>query len=126
MWASRSSHAARQTSVADQALAAGIAIVLAGIALIAGSVLASSEATDTARQMNELSKPQWFVLWSLLAVVIVRRCLFAWYRPTPDFVQQAVRTCLRSIIVIDAAIVLGYCGPFWGCTVLALIIPMLA
>jgi hypothetical protein len=45
--------------------------------------------------------------------------------PAPDFVQQAVRTCLRSIIVIDAAIVLGFYGPMWGCAVLGLLVPML-
>jgi 4-hydroxybenzoate polyprenyltransferase len=40
-------------------------------------------------------------------------------------VRFAVRTALRAIIVIDAAIVLGYCGPFWGCAVLSLLAPML-
>lgn len=39
--------------------------------------------------------------------------------------QRAVRLALRSIIVIDAAIVLGFCGPFWACAVLALLLPML-
>ena len=27
--------------------------------------------------------------------------------------------------MIDAAIVLGFCGPFWACAVLALLAPML-
>jgi 4-hydroxybenzoate polyprenyltransferase len=39
--------------------------------------------------------------------------------------RRAVRTALRSIIVIDAAIVLGFCGPYWGTAVLALLVPML-
>jgi 4-hydroxybenzoate polyprenyltransferase len=39
--------------------------------------------------------------------------------------QRTVRTALRLIIVIDAAIVLGFCGPFWGTAVLALLVPML-
>ncbi len=39
--------------------------------------------------------------------------------------QTAVRFALRGIIVIDAAIVLGFCGPSWGCAVLALLVPML-
>jgi hypothetical protein len=43
----------------------------------------------------------------------------------PLVVQQAVRNCLRSIVVIDAAIVLGFCGSFWGCSILALLAPML-
>jgi hypothetical protein len=72
-----------------------------------------------------LGQLQWLILWGLLATVIVRRCLLAVRNPAPAFVQQAVRTCLRSIIVIDAAIVLGFCGPMWGCVVLALLVPML-
>ena len=40
-------------------------------------------------------------------------------------VQNVVRNLLRGIIVIDAAIVLGFCGLLWGSAVLALLVPML-
>lgn len=40
-------------------------------------------------------------------------------------ITSCVRYLLRGIIVIDAAIVLGFCGPYWGCVVLALLAPML-
>jgi 4-hydroxybenzoate polyprenyltransferase len=39
--------------------------------------------------------------------------------------QRAVRMAIRSIIVIDAAIVLAFCGPAWAGAVLALLLPML-
>jgi 4-hydroxybenzoate polyprenyltransferase len=67
----------------------------------------------------------WAILWLAIAAVILRRCALAVAAPGPAMVQNAVRTALRSIIVIDAAIVLGFCGPFWGCAVLTLLAPML-
>ena len=101
-------------------LAVGIAVMLAGI-----GVVVSTPAWAAALPALLLAPSQWYLLWGLLTLVIARRCVISWKNATPQHVQQAVRTCLRSIIVIDAAIALGYCGPFWGCTVLALLAPML-
>jgi 4-hydroxybenzoate polyprenyltransferase len=100
-------------------LLAGLAIIAAGIFVVANAPNFTSEWTIA------LGMPKWLLLWLLIAAVILRRCLLAWRDPRPESVQQAVRTCLRSIIVIDAAITLGYCGPFWGCAVLALLAPTL-
>jgi 4-hydroxybenzoate polyprenyltransferase len=108
-----------------RSLAAGIAVLFAGLGLIASAPIVGGAADQAIQPGLKLSSAQWLILWGLLATVIVRRCLLAWRSPSPGLVQQAVRTCLRSIIVIDAAIVLGYCGPFWGCMVLALLVPML-
>ena len=41
-------------------------------------------------------------------------------------VRSAVRYMLRAIVVIDAAIVLAFCGPAWAAAVLVLLVPMLA
>lgn len=101
-------------------LLAGIVILTAGLATIA-----VAPTIFAAEWRLTLGQFQWLILWGLLATVIVRRCLLAVQNPAPALVQQAVRTCLRSIIVIDAAIVLGFCGPMWGCAVLALLLPML-
>ncbi len=67
----------------------------------------------------------WAVLWLAIAGVILRRCALAVANPEPPLVQIAVRSALRSLIVIDAAIVLGFCGAAWGWAVLALLVPML-
>jgi 4-hydroxybenzoate polyprenyltransferase len=107
-----------------KSLAAGIAVLVAGIGLIASAPTIGVEADD-ALTGPKLGTAPWLILWCLLGAVIVRRCFFAWRNPQPGLVQQAVRTCLRSIIVIDAAVVLGYGGPFWGGAVLALLVPML-
>jgi 4-hydroxybenzoate polyprenyltransferase len=108
-----------------RSLVAGIAVLVAGLGLIASAPIVGVSTDHVTENGLKLSTTQWLILWGLLAAVIVRRCLIAWRNPEPGLVQQAIRTCLRSIIVIDAAIVLGYCGPFWGCTVLALLAPML-
>jgi 4-hydroxybenzoate polyprenyltransferase len=101
-------------------LSAGAAIVLTGLAIIA-SVPAWSEPTA---QLAVVPRG-WYLLWAVLVLVIARRCVVAIVRPTPRYVQAAVRHCLRSIIVIDAAVVLGFCGVYWGCAVLLLLAPML-
>jgi hypothetical protein len=65
----------------------------------------------------------WDLLWIALALITARRLLFAMFTPTP--VQAAVRHCVQSIIVLDAAVCVGYAGPMWGFVVLALLVPTL-
>jgi 4-hydroxybenzoate polyprenyltransferase len=67
----------------------------------------------------------WPLLWLGIGAIVVGRCLWAAWRFEPRAIQIAVRNSLRAVIVIDAAIVLGFCGPYWGCVVLALLAPML-
>lgn len=107
------------TKSAQRQLAAGLAIMLIGIGIIATAPIWNSVA-----QTLELSRLNWALMWCLLAMVIARRCVIAMLKSTPQHVQQAVRVCLRSIIVINAAITLGYCGPIWGTAILALLVPM--
>ena len=45
------------------------------------------------------------------------------FEPSPQRVQAAVRHCVQSIIVLDAAVCVGYASPFWGFAVLALCFP---
>jgi 4-hydroxybenzoate polyprenyltransferase len=65
----------------------------------------------------------WYLLWGAIALIIARRCVIAILEPTPPRVQAAVRHCVQSIIVLDAAVCLGYAGAFWGFALLALLIP---
>lgn len=104
-------------------LALGMAVILAGLGVITATYFVND---GNLPHLSQLGDANWLALWALLGFVILRRCFLAWRKPHPELVQAAVRTCLRSIIVIDAAIVLGFCGPFWGCMVLTLLIPMLA
>ena len=98
-------------------LIAGLIVLLTGIATLAITPVA------TGFHRLVVIPNGWFLLWALLAIITGRRCLLAVMQPTSQNVQAAVRHCVLSIIVVDAAVCVGYAGPLWGFTVLALIFP---
>jgi 4-hydroxybenzoate polyprenyltransferase len=101
-------------------LLAGAAILLSGMALLAAvPALAKNEPRLVVSQNG------WYLLWIVLALVTARRCTLAILEPVPPRVQAAVRHCVQSIIVLDAAVCVGYAGPYWGLAVLSLIFPTL-
>jgi len=63
------------------------------------------------------------LLWSVIALSLLRRYVLALIRPAPRYVQAAVKNGIVTLIVIDAAIALGYADFFWGCAILLLIFP---
>ncbi len=65
----------------------------------------------------------WFLLLGLLAFVIVRRCAVAVADPSPRRVQSAVRNCLWSLIVLDAAVALLVSPSAWSLVILAYLVP---
>lgn len=136
----------RSWTPAEWAIAAGVGVYVAGVTLLARTEAGHSTRIQLASGLVTLlggialiaSAPAWgeppslviaiggwYLLWTLLALVVARGCVVAIVRPTPRYVQAAVRHCLRSIVVIDAAVTLGFCGVFWGCAVLLLLAPLL-
>jgi 4-hydroxybenzoate polyprenyltransferase len=101
-------------------LIAGLIILLAGMGLLAMTPVVAQQ-PSLAVGLNG-----WYLLWALLALVTGRRCVLAIVEPTATRVQAAVRHCVHSLIVLDAAVCLGYVSPFWGLAVLALIFPTVA
>jgi 4-hydroxybenzoate polyprenyltransferase len=101
-------------------LIGGMTILLLGIALLAATPLAVTE-----RPVLAVSDVGWYLLWAALGLITARRCAIAVFDPAPQNVQAAVRHCVQSIIVLDAAVCVGYAGPFWGFIVLTLLIPTL-
>jgi 4-hydroxybenzoate polyprenyltransferase len=67
----------------------------------------------------------WPGLLFLLSLSIFWRSLLAILDPSPERVQQAVKHCIASLIVLDAAVCLAVRGPIWSLAILALLIPML-
>lgn len=65
----------------------------------------------------------WIVLWIVVAGTILRRMVVAILQPSPVNVQRAVGHAILSVIVVDAAICLGFATPFWALAVLALLAP---
>lgn len=99
-------------------LTAGLIVLLSGIAILAGVPWLTAERPPLA-----VVSLGWYVLWFALALIIGRRCTMAVFEPLPKRVQMAVRNCVHSIIVLDAAVCVGYASPYWGFAVLSLLIP---
>ncbi len=107
---------ARQSSRSVLAMSAIAA--MAGLALIA-----MMPAIDAASPPLVIQRTGWAILWFVVAGSILRRMVVAVMQPAPKYVQRAVGHAILSIIVVDAAICLGFASPFWALAVLALLAP---
>jgi len=65
-----------------------------------------------------------FLLLMLLGATIIYRCFLAVCEPIPARVQTAVKHCLQSLIVLDAAVAASVAGLECAVVVLALLVPM--
>lgn len=66
------------------------------------------------------------IMLALIAAPIDRRLLTAWYDPSAQNVRLAIKTCLLSLVFLDAALVVFFTGqPWYGAAVLTLLIPSL-
>jgi 4-hydroxybenzoate polyprenyltransferase len=99
-------------------LSTGLVVLLLGMGLLAAVPWLTAE-----RPPLVVARLGWYALWGALALIIGRRCLMALFEPSPTRVQSAVRNCVQSIIVLDAAICVGYVSPYWGFAVLSLLLP---
>jgi 4-hydroxybenzoate polyprenyltransferase len=99
-------------------LTVGLAILLGGMAMLAAVPWLTVERPPLA-----VTRTGWYLLWAALGLITARRCALAIFEPTPQRVQTAVRHCVHSIIVLDAAVCVGYASPYWGFVVLALLFP---
>ena len=66
---------------------------------------------------------RWPILIVLIAALIGRRCLRAVFDPTPKNVQGAVRHCIFSLVVLDAAVVFVVGGLAPAAMILLLLAP---
>lgn len=69
----------------------------------------------------------WLFFWIILGGLILWRCLRAILDPVPANVQLAVKQCIVSIIILDAAVAFAAQGPqgmIWALAILALLFPM--
>jgi 4-hydroxybenzoate polyprenyltransferase len=102
-------------------LLCGLVVLVAGIALLAAVPALTENRPRLVIRLNG-----WYLLWAVLALITARRMFLAIRQPDPQRVQAAVRHCVQSIIVLDAAVCAGYVGPYWGLAVLALLFPTIA
>jgi hypothetical protein len=99
-------------------LIAGLATLIAGIGLLTAVPTLTNN-----RPPLLVAQNGWYLLWAVLALITARRCIIAIMQPDSRRVQAAVRHCVHSIIVLDAAVCVGYAGPYWGLVVLLLLVP---
>lgn len=64
------------------------------------------------------------IVLTLIALTIDRRLLTAWYNPDAQNVRFAIKICLLSLVMLDAALVVFFTGEsVYGLIVVALLIP---
>jgi 4-hydroxybenzoate polyprenyltransferase len=71
----------------------------------------------------EISLARWYLLWTVIGIIIAWRGILAIFEPSPPRVQAAVRHCVQSLIVLDAAVCVGYAGTYWGFVVVMFLVP---
>jgi 4-hydroxybenzoate polyprenyltransferase len=102
-------------------LALGIVVMLAGLALVASTPLVA-----TGREWPEFhTRENWFVAWALFGMWLAYRTSRAVIDPRPELVQIAVRTCIFTLVIMDAAAVLAVQDAFWGIVIVLLLVPTL-
>jgi len=103
-------------------LGAAVAVMAAGLVLL-------GLFPDFAPYGGDLPKIHvtiWRLMLGLLAFTTIRRAGIGVMSPQPTQVQAAVKQCILSIIVFDAAVVLAVRDPRWAIAVLMLLVPTVA
>jgi 4-hydroxybenzoate polyprenyltransferase len=101
------------------ALTGACAVLLGGVALL-GVLPTVLPPALTGRFVPAHS---WLLLLSVLGLVIARRCVLAILDPSPQRVRDAVRNCLWSLIVLDAAVALLVSPPGWSLLIVTYLLP---
>ncbi len=65
----------------------------------------------------------WLLMLALLGLPIARRCVMTIADPTPERVQAAVKQCLLSIVIFDAAVTFVVGNWYDAVSVLSLLVP---
>lgn len=102
----------------------GVVVMSAGISLLA-FFPALPQLAGQPEHFNLDPHFVWPMALFLMAVSILRRCLVAVNDPEPRNVQAAVKHCIMSLIVLDAAVSLLVTDWPWAVGVLTLLLPML-
>ncbi len=112
------------TASSRRQLISAVAVMMAGVGMLA---LFPWVGGNAPRLM--LRPPMiWPLMLLLLVATIFRRCYSAILDPAPQLVQAAVKHCILSLIILDAAVTLAVTRPsepFWALGVLALLLPTL-
>jgi 4-hydroxybenzoate polyprenyltransferase len=106
-------------------LGLSIPVMAAGIALLAWFPKWADQ------NLAEVSWPlyaeklgfRWYFLWTVLGTLILWRCAWAVIEPSNARVQAAVKHCILSLVVLDAAACFAVRDIVWATTILLLVVP---
>ncbi len=103
-------------------LSLGILLELAGLVVI--GLLPSFAETHQAWTLNP--RQGYPLLITLIGLTVANRGIAGVMHPVPRKVQLAVKHAILTLILIDAAVVLMWAGAWYGCAVVALLLPALS
>ncbi|MBN2475964.1 MAG: UbiA family prenyltransferase [Pirellulales bacterium] len=101
-------------------LALATGVLLSGIALLARL---PDHAADRLVPVLKQQPERWRLMMLFLGVLIGWRCLRAVLNPVPARVQTAVKLCILSLVVLDAAACYAVRGTSWAVAILLLLAP---
>lgn len=106
-------------------LVLALIIIVGGMAVLTFFPLAADELLDPVSMPDFAlhNRGNWYLLMGVLTWLIGWRCLRAVVDPRPAMVQIAVKHCLLSLIMLDAAVCVAVRGQPWPLAILALIAP---
>lgn len=110
---------ARESS--RMALFAGCLVMIAGLGILA--MLFPRSVPETTGLRMTVGQAGFFII--VLSATVIYRAAWGVIEPTPRRVQAAVKRCILSIILLDAAITGILCPWYYAVLVLALLLPTL-
>ncbi len=95
------------------------AVMMLGIGLLAWFPSYADNLVPGIRRQPD----RWHLLMAILGGLIGWRCVRAVIEPVPARVQIAVKQCILSLVILDAAVCCVVRGTFWAVMILLLLVP---
>jgi 4-hydroxybenzoate polyprenyltransferase len=102
-------------------LAFSAAVMSLGIAILAWLPRWTDDLVPLIRQQPE----RWHLLMLVLGLLVVWRCLWALFEPSPGRVQTAVTQGILSLVMLDAFVCYAVRGVFPAVMIMLLLVPAL-
>jgi 4-hydroxybenzoate polyprenyltransferase len=108
-------------------LFAAIVVLTAGLAVLAAFPLFADESLPPDWQpiYAEAIGVRWWMLWGVLGGWTILQCAKAAADPKPALVQAAVKHCIVSLVIFDAACCFAVRDVYWAAAIWVLVVPTL-
>ncbi|MBN1910344.1 MAG: UbiA family prenyltransferase [Pirellulales bacterium] len=98
-------------------LVLGIALMMGGVGLLAWL---------PAWRSLHIPADKWHLFMTVFGLLIAWQCRGALLEPSPERVQQAVKQCILSLVILDASVCLAAAGPVPALAIVLLLVPTVA